>query len=104
MMQTYSEKRHPRRFLNAVLVAAVFAFGVAVSSPLHADTYQFIISGYPAENVRYEATSAGSTFVTTTRAVPSGAREVDARYRTWYESIGIAMRSDKVRGAILIFR
>ena len=62
----------------------------AALSPLHADTYQFIVSGYPAANVSYAAASSGTP--------------IEARYRTWDESDGIALRSDKYRATIIIIR
>ena len=85
-----SGKRHSCRFLRAALVAAILALGEAALSPLHADTYQFIVSGYPAANVSYAAASSGTP--------------IEARYRTWDESDGIALRSDKYRATIIIIR
>ena len=85
-----SGKRHSCRFLRAALVAAILALGEAALSPLHADTYQFIVSGYPAANESYAAASSGTP--------------IEARYRTWDESDGIALRSDKYRATIIIIR
>ena len=85
-----SGKRHSCRFLRAALVAAILALGEAALSPLHADTYQFIVSGYPAANESYAAASSGTP--------------IEARYRTWDESDGIALRSDKYRATIIIVR
>ena len=85
-----SGKRHSCRFLRAALVAAILALGEAALSPLHADTYQFIVSGYPAANKSYAAASSGTP--------------IEARYRTWDESDGIALRSDKYRATIIIIR
>ena len=89
-----------RRALSAALVAA----GAAALSPLRADTYQFIVSGYPAANERYAAASAATTLATATRAVPTAPEALEARYRTWDESDGIPLRSDKPQGVVLIFR
>ena len=44
------EKRRSCRFIRAALVAASLASGGAALSPLHADDYQNIISGYPVAN------------------------------------------------------
>ena len=85
-----SGKRHSCRFLRAALVAAILALGEAALSPLHADTYQFIVSGYPAANKSYAAASSGTP--------------IEARYRTWDESDGIALRSDKRWGFSIFVR
>ena len=68
-----SGNRRSRRFIRAALVAAVLAFGEAALSPLHADTYQFIVSGYPAANESYAAASVGIAFATATRSGGSAA-------------------------------
>ena len=104
MMQTYSEKRHPRRFLNAVLVAAVFAFGGAVASPLHADTYQFIISGYPATNPSHSDVSSGTSLAVCMLASTSAPAALEARARTCDDSTGIALRSDEYKAMIIIIQ
>lgn len=67
--------------------------GAAALLPLHADTYQFIISGDPVA-----AATADS------HSVASAATSLEARYRTWDESDGIALRSDKYRGLFIIVR
>ena len=77
---------------------------MAALSPLHADTYQFIVSGYPAVNVSYSAASSGTSLETATRTDRSAASPLEARYRTWDESDGVALRSDKYRGMMLIIR
>ena len=77
--------------------------GAAALLPLHADTYQFIVSGYPAANVSYSAASSGTPLETATRSGGSAATPLEARYRTWDESDGIALRSDKC-GTMFIFR
>ena len=95
-------KRQCGTWFVAILTAALL--GEAALSPLHADTYQFIVSGYPATNESYPAASAGTALVTATRAVPTAAQALEARFRTWGESDGIALRSDKFRGMILTVR
>ena len=47
---------------------AALALGEAALSPLHADTYQFIVSGYPAANESYSAASSGMALATATRS------------------------------------
>ena len=99
-----SGKRHSCRFLRAALVAAILALGEAALSPLHADTYQFIVSGYPAANESYAAASSGTALATATRSGGSAASPIEARYRTWDESDGIALRSDKHWGFSIFVR
>ena len=91
------KKKTQRGTILALLAAAAL-------SPLHADTYQFIVSGYPAANESYAAASSGTALATATRAVSTAAQALEARYRTWDESDGIALRSDKYRATMIIFR
>ena len=97
-------KRNSRRPILLPLIAAALAFGEAALSPLHADTYQFIVSGYPAANESYAAASSGTALTTAMRSGGSAASPIEARYRTWDESYGIALRSDKYRAMMIIFR
>ena len=90
--------------VRATLVAVILAFGEAALSPLHADIYQYIVSGYPAANENYAAASSGTALVTATRSGGSAASPIEARYRTWDESDGIALRSDKNRATLITFR
>lgn len=94
--QTMNPKKIP--------LVTILALGGAALSPLHADTYQFIVSGYPAANESYPAASAGTALATATRSGGSAASQIEARYRTWDESDGIALRSDKYSGITIIFR
>ena len=98
MLQGTSLARVGRRAFAAA------AIGAAALSPLHADTYQFIVSGYPAANERYAAASTATTLATATRAVPTAPDALEARYRTWDESYGVPLRSDRPKGVMLIFR
>ncbi len=104
MKRIHPGKRCRCRFLHAAFLVAALALGVAVLSPLHADTYQFIVSGYPAANESYPAASAGTTLATATRSDKSVASLLEARYRTWDESDGIPLRSDKFKAMMIIFR
>ena len=65
-------------------------------------TVRFIISGYPAANESYAAESAATSLETATRSEGSAASALEARYRTWDESDGIALRSDKYVGMMII--
>ena len=88
--------------------AAVSAAAIAATAILpfvaNADGYQFIVSGYPAVNVSYSAASSGTSLVTATRKQPTAAQSLEARYRTWDESDGIALRSDKYHGLLIIVK
>ena len=82
--------------LALLLVGTQFAAG---------ETYQYIISGSPADNESYSAVSSAiSIEVATTRHDESAASPMEARYRTWDESDGIALRSDKYCATMIIFR
>lgn len=74
---------------------------------LSADDYQFIISGDPvaAASVGSKAVaSPGTSLVTGALTASAGAVSLEARYRTWYESDGTALRSDKANGLILFIK
>lgn len=69
-----------------------------------ADTYQFIISGDPvaaATEGSRAVPSSGISLETGMRTAPTAADSLEARYRTWYESDGTALRSDKARGIVI---
>ncbi len=68
--------------------------GAAALLPLHADTYQFIISGDPvaaATADSHSVASAATSLETATRSGGSAASALEARYRMWDESDGIAL-------------
>ena len=81
---------------------AILTFAVAFAAV--GDTYQFIISGYPAANASYASSSSGTALVTSTGTAPTAAAPLEARYRTWDESDGIALRSDRFVGTVFIFK
>ena len=89
-----------KRLLTTVGAAAMLLAPLAAS----ADAYQYIVAGYPAANESYAAASSGMAFVTATRAVPTAAQALEARYRTWDESDGIPFRSDRFQAMMIIFR
>jgi len=90
-----------KRILHGTIPVLLAA---AATIAAHADTYQFIISGYPAANESYAAPSGATSLETATRSGGSAASAIEARYRTWDESDGIALRSDKCRATMIIFR
>lgn len=87
-----------------LMIGAAAALAPLMSS---ADDYQFIISGDPvaaASAGSRAVASPGTSLVTGTLTTPTGAVSLEARYRTWYESAGIALRSDKAHGFIFVVR
>lgn len=86
----------------AALAAALLA--AAALLPVRAGGYQFIVSGYPVANESYSAASAGTALVTATRTSRSAAAPVEARFRTRAASGGIALRTDKFVGTVILLR
>lgn len=82
-------------------IATVVMLTSAVSQ---AEVYQFIVSGYPVDNVSSSLASDVSSLATSTLATSSDATGLEARYRVWYESDGTALRSDKFIGMFLYIR
>ena len=90
--------------MNVRKMIAFAAVAVALL-PLHADTYRFIISGYPAANESYAAESAATSLETATRSEGSAASALEARYRTWFASGGIGLDSSELKlGMRIIFK
>ena len=94
------------RTIRAALAAAAVAATAAI--PMAADAaYQFIISGDPvaaASAGSCAAASAATSLATGTYSASTAAAPLEARYRTWGESDGIGLRSDKCRGLMLFVR
>ena len=87
-----------------VMIGAVAMIPPLISS---ADDYQFIISGDPvaaATAGSSEAATLGTALVTSSRASPTAAASLEARYRTIAKTVGIALRTDKAKGMVLIVR
>lgn len=71
---------------------------------LSADDYRFIISGDPvaaATSNSCSVTSSSTSLMSGALSKLSAADSLEARYRTWRLSNGIALRSDKV-GMIIV--
>ena len=82
----------------------IMSFASLMSS---ADEYRFIISGDPVAAATVgssAAVSSGTSLVTGTLATPATAVSLEARYRTWDESDGIALRSDEFKAMVIILR
>ena len=100
MQNTISKTATERRFAFVALVASAFA----AFSPLHADTYQFIVSGYPAANPSHSDVSSGTSLAVGLLGDVSASTDLEARARTCDDSDGIALRSDKYTAMIILFK
>lgn len=67
-------------------------------------TYQFLVSGYPAANECKSFETDASSLETSTRTKSTAASSLEARYRTWMDSDGIALRSDRFRFFGIVIR
>ena len=90
---------------RAALLVAVLT-GMLPSSSCAAEPYQYIITpGYdPAAASLVDSSSAASAGVSvsiSTLSTPTAASSLETRFRTWLESLGRALRSDKFRGIML---
>jgi len=110
------------------IACVAFAAVAAVALPAFADTdvygneinpvnpstgetivYQFWVSGTKAEiatkNDSRESSSSSSSLVTGTYSTPTTEPiSLEARFRTWLESLGRSLRSDRLRGFMMNFR
>ena len=70
-----------------------------------ADDYPFIISGDPVAAATANscaAVSSGTALATGTLSSLTSSAALEARYRTWHESDGAALRSDKAGMTIVV--
>ena len=92
--------------MNRLLLIGVAALLLVPMEAL-ADDYQFIISGDPVaastEGCRVVA-SSGTSLETGMLTASTAADSLEARYRTWYESNGTSLRSDKYHGMIICIK
>ena len=86
--------------------AAAFAAAMLVVPLVAAngDDYQYIVSGYPVANPSQSLASESIPLATGRYARRSVEAPLEARYRTWDESDGIALRSNKARGMTICIR
>ena len=90
---------------KTILLATSLA--VAAALPLVADeTYTYYPSGYnPIGTASSTACSAGRAIATGTYRVADAApKALEARYRSWYESLGRALNSTKFKIFVIQFR
>ena len=84
--------------------ALMGATALAAATPVRADGYQFIVSGYPAANPSHSAVSSGTSLAVGALASTSASADLEARARTTDDSDGIALRSDKYTAMIIIIK
>ena len=90
--------------MNKVKAAAAALTAAITAAPLAAangDEYQFIVSGYPAENVSYSARSSAITVDTGALRVASASDNLEARSRTKGASSAILLDATKFHGTII---
>lgn len=68
------------------------------------DVYTLFVSGWPAENPRQEAVSAGSGLETGAYTASASERPLEARFRTWGESGGRNLNTTAPVGFHFILR
>ena len=84
--------------------ALMGAAALAAATPVRADGYQFIVSGYPAANPSRSDVSSGTSLAVGPLGDVSAPADLEARARTTDDSDGIALRSDKYTAMIIIFK
>ena len=85
-------------------VALMGATALAAATPVRADGYQFIVSGYPAANPSHSDVSSGTSLAGGPLGDVSAADALEARARTCDDSAGTALRSDEFKAMIIIFK
>ena len=103
---TNSPQGAPQVQSNTLKKAAALMGAVALSAatPVRADGYQFIVSGYPAANPSHSDVSSGTSLAVGVLASTSASAALEARAFTYDDSLGIALRSDEYRAMMIIFR
>ena len=84
--------------------ALMGATALAAATPVRADGYQFIVSGYPAANPSHSDVSSGTSLAVGALASTSASADLEARARTCDDSDGTALRSDKYTAMIIIIK
>ena len=84
--------------------ALMGATALAAATPVRADGYQFIVSGYPAANPSHSDVSSGTSLAVGALASTSASADLEARARTADDSDGTALRSDKYTAMSIIIK
>ena len=101
-----SQQGAPQVQSNTLKKAAALtgAIALAAATPVRADGYQFIVSGYPAANECQTDYSDGIALETATCRSVTDASELEARYRTRDVSSGIALNTTEYKAMVIIIR
>lgn len=92
---------------EAAALFVVVAAAAAAPPVLSADGYQFIVTGDPVAASTADSSTAVSpsaSLETGALAAKTTAGSLEARYRTWDESGGEALRSDKALAFTIVIR
>ena len=89
------------------MLATIGAIAALANIPLCADGYRFIVNG----DVEASSAAGSCTAVSSGVALETGAQtsssamnSLEARFRTYDDSEGSALRSDGVRGCLIVFK
>lgn len=96
------KRKRTRYSVSAAIALSVISLTALL--PLQADSYQYIIKESPYANTSYPAVSSAKPLETSARTARSMVSSLEARFRTWKESLAKALRSDKAIGLTIIFR
>jgi hypothetical protein len=90
-----------------ILIGAATAALSLLGASASADAYQFIKSGDPVAAATVDshaAASSGTALETATCVAQAASVSLEARFQTYDESDGIALRSDKPLATFIIMR
>ena len=85
-------------------VALMGAVALSAATPVRADGYQFIVSGSPAANPSHSGVSSGTSLVAGPLGDVSASAALEARARTYDDSLGTSLRSDMYKAMIIFVK
>ena len=106
-LSTLNSQQGVPQVQNTILkkaAALMGALALSAATPVRADGYQFIVSGYPAANPSHSDVSSGTSLAVGALASTSASADLEARARTCDDSDGTALRSDKYTAMIVIIK
>ena len=90
--------------ISRTLFAVTLTLTVAFSVQSVAADYQFIVSGYPAENPKSALASTGTAVATSMQSAGSAAQPLEARFRSWFSAVIEKINTFPPTGFLLFFR
>lgn len=90
--------------ISRTLVAVAMALTASFSALPAAADYQFIVSGYPAENPKSALASTGTAVATSMQSAGSAAQPLEARFRSWFSAVIEKINTFPPTGFLLILR